>query len=363
VLGLAAEARGDNEQATAIFEQTLAMARQADLAWVIGWHVGHLGRAAAAQGAYDRAAALLTESLDVLRRVGDSQGASWSLQYLGRLATHQGDVPHAVALFEESLEASRNVGDTVGGAWALGHLGRLARLRGDHAEATRVLRESLTQFRAVGDRWGISWALGNMGRVAHDQRDLQRAEALFEESLVMCGDLVGRRGAVAYTLHYLGVVANDQGHYDRAVRLLGAAAALRKVSAVSPPDRSEQDHALAELRDALGEEKFTAAWEEGEAMSPEAATELALGNRRPATSLTAPESSSENDQPKSPLSAREHEVAVLLTRGLTNRQIAVEMVIAERTASTHVAHILNKLNFATRTQIAAWAVEHGLTDR
>ena len=60
------------------------------------------------------------------------------------------------------------------------------------------------------------------------------------------------------------------------------------------------------------------------------------------------------------LSARELEVVALLARGLTNRQIAEMLVISERTATTHVSHILNKLGFSSRSQIAAWAVERGL---
>ena len=65
-------------------------------------------------------------------------------------------------------------------------------------------------------------------------------------------------------------------------------------------------------------------------------------------------------QRSSPLSAREEEVAALIARGLTNRQIAAELVIAERTAGSHVAHILDKLGFTTRAQIAAWAAKRGL---
>jgi DNA-binding NarL/FixJ family response regulator len=53
-------------------------------------------------------------------------------------------------------------------------------------------------------------------------------------------------------------------------------------------------------------------------------------------------------------------VVALLVRGLTNRQVAEVLVISERTASTHVTHILNKLGVSTRAQIAAWAVEHGV---
>jgi DNA-binding NarL/FixJ family response regulator len=57
---------------------------------------------------------------------------------------------------------------------------------------------------------------------------------------------------------------------------------------------------------------------------------------------------------------REREVARLIARGLTNKQIAAELVIAEGTADRHVSNILGKLDFSTRAQVAAWAVEHAV---
>ena len=59
------------------------------------------------------------------------------------------------------------------------------------------------------------------------------------------------------------------------------------------------------------------------------------------------------------LTRREREVAMLVARGLTNRQIADALTIAEGTAGVHVDHILSKLGFRSRAQVAAWAVEHG----
>ncbi|TWP53978.1 AAA family ATPase [Lentzea tibetensis] len=56
------------------------------------------------------------------------------------------------------------------------------------------------------------------------------------------------------------------------------------------------------------------------------------------------------------LSPRETEVAALVADGLTNRQIAERLYISERTAQNHVQHVLTKLGFATRSQIAAWSV-------
>ena len=60
------------------------------------------------------------------------------------------------------------------------------------------------------------------------------------------------------------------------------------------------------------------------------------------------------------LTRREHEVALLIARGLSNRQIATTLVISERTATNHVEHIFNKLSFTSRAQVAAWATERRL---
>ena len=60
------------------------------------------------------------------------------------------------------------------------------------------------------------------------------------------------------------------------------------------------------------------------------------------------------------LSPRELEIAAMLAQGTSNRDIANELVISERTAEAHVEHIRNKLHVSTRGQIAVWAAQHGL---
>ncbi|MFD0491878.1 LuxR C-terminal-related transcriptional regulator [Saccharopolyspora spinosporotrichia] len=57
------------------------------------------------------------------------------------------------------------------------------------------------------------------------------------------------------------------------------------------------------------------------------------------------------------LTRREREVADLVARGLSNRQIAQQLVIAKRTSDSHIEHILTKLGFSSRAQIAAWVAE------
>jgi non-specific serine/threonine protein kinase len=65
-------------------------------------------------------------------------------------------------------------------------------------------------------------------------------------------------------------------------------------------------------------------------------------------------------RPRRTLTRREAEVAALVARGLTNRDIAGQLFVSVRTVEVHVDHILTKLGFHTRTQLAAWVHEEGL---
>jgi predicted ATPase/class 3 adenylate cyclase/DNA-binding CsgD family transcriptional regulator/tetratricopeptide (TPR) repeat protein len=365
MLGLAAEARGEIASATALHEESLALARMLSLGWVVGWLLGHLGRLAMLQGEYERATVLLEESLRHFEESGERQGAGWSYQYLARVMERQGNLERAAHLFEQALAASRDVGERIGIAWALGHLGRLARMGGDDGRAEELFGECLRIAREIGDQWCAAWTLGNLGRAALDRREYQRASALFEESLVLCRGLASPERPSAYPVHYLGVVANALGHPERAARLFGAAEALRESGGrlLSPADRAEHQHHVEAVRRVLDEELFHEGWADGRAMSFEQAVEYALvPPHTPRAPATEPVESA-SDSATSPLSARELEVALLLARGLTNRQVAEALVISERTASTHVTHILTKLGFSTRSQVAAWAVEHGLASQ
>jgi DNA-binding NarL/FixJ family response regulator len=63
------------------------------------------------------------------------------------------------------------------------------------------------------------------------------------------------------------------------------------------------------------------------------------------------------------LTERERSVAALIAQGKSNREIAGQLVVSERTVESHVANILFKLGFTSRTQVAAWVVEVGLGKR
>ncbi|RJL30766.1 ATP-binding protein [Bailinhaonella thermotolerans] len=105
-----------------------------------------------------------------------------------------------------------------------------------------------------------------------------------------------------------------------------------------------REHAEQRARAALGDAAFDAAYQRGARAERSEAAEYALGRPRPSPA----------GNPLAPLTPREQEIALLVAEGLSNREIAERLVIAKRTADSHVEHILAKLGFSTRAQIAAW---------
>ena len=81
--------------------------------------------------------------------------------------------------------------------------------------------------------------------------------------------------------------------------------------------------------------------------TPETASRAAPASMPPATM--------KNAFPAGALSRREREVALLVARGLSNREIAESLVVSVRTVEAHVTHLLTKLRLRSRAQIAVWA--------
>ena len=161
-------------------------------------------------------------------------------------------------------------------------------------------------------------------------------------------------------LEGLAQAASARGHCEHAARLFGAAEAQREIvgQRYEPVDQASHDQWVVPTRAALGDTHFAAAWAEGRALTLDQSVEYALA-------WVEPEKPGKARQPDrkpndDPLTVREREVAALVARGQTNREIAAALVISERTADAHVQNILNKLGFSSRAQIGAWAAEHGL---
>jgi DNA-binding CsgD family transcriptional regulator len=201
----------------------------------------------------------------------------------------------------------------------------------------------------------MATSLGDLGDVAHQQADYATALVLREESLTLWQQLEDPWG-LAYALEGFAELAAVQDQPGLVIRLVAAATVQREaIRAPRSPASAERMQRLVDsARQRLTRAQAAEAWAAGQRLSPAEAVLATTGLRHPdpVPVLAA--------QPIGRLSRREREVASLITRGLTNRQIADALVIGERTVHTHVANVLAKLELTSRTQIATWGVAHGL---
>jgi DNA-binding CsgD family transcriptional regulator len=319
------------------------------------------------QGDYPAAQSRYEESLAIFREAGESWGTAMALFSLGRLAMHHGHDATARSRLEESLAMFRRAGDRWFVAQLLNSLGDVARAREEYPEAGRLYEESLGLFRASGSKGGVASLLHNLGHLAHRRGDVQRAVELFGESLALFRDLGDLRG-VAECLVGAAGVAVSQGQPERAARLLGAAEALldRIGARISASNQADRDRTLAAVRAGLDEATFAAAWEAGWASPPEQVAGAALWGMGLTADLERTEDApgvstpAAPDRQSSPLTRREREVAALVARGLTDRQIAETLAITGGTVGVHLSNIFGKLDLHSRAQLAVWAAEHRL---
>jgi predicted ATPase/DNA-binding CsgD family transcriptional regulator len=302
------------------------------------------GLIARRRGELEQATTLFEESLALQRALGNRSGVAAAVANLGNIAFDFADYDRAVGLFQESLELYRSAGNRDGIALALNNVAIAHRELGHLERAVALHDEGLALRRELGDHAGIAQAVENLGRAALEQGDHRRAAALLREGLSMWRKLKDR-SPISLTLEDLGRVATLNGELLRAARVWGAAEAMRtRFGTPMPPHRRKRyAAAVADARAQIAEPRFEEAWAAGRQMSTEAAIDYAL---------------SDDDLPRvqapHPLSARELEVAELIARGLTSKAIAAQLVVSEKTVDTHADHIRQKLGLRSRAEIAAW---------
>jgi tetratricopeptide (TPR) repeat protein len=162
-------------------------------------------------------------------------------------------------------------------AFGLLNLGNVANDQGDFAQARPLYEESLAIWREMGNGMRIAEALSDLGKMMHAQGDHALARVHFEESLTLSHELGFKQG-IAQSLEAFAFLALQEAHPERAVRLWGAAAALREMirSPLAPDEREQQEREITVLQQTLGEDAFASAWAEGQAWTLEQAIEYAF---------------------------------------------------------------------------------------
>jgi ATP/maltotriose-dependent transcriptional regulator MalT len=350
--------QGSFAAAQDLYDEALPLFEQANEPWVLASALTGLAYIALSRTDYRVAQARLEKALPAWRDSGDQANVAIYLSNLGYLALQQEDYDVARARSEESVRLGRAAGDEWALSLALGGLGHALFGQGDIAAARPVLEESVLLGRQFGGH-RLAYNLDGLGRVATAEGDYAAAHSALRESLQILHE-IGDEAGIAQPIESIAALAAAEAQAECAVQLAAAAASIREARGVEPApiDRARVDHWLAPVRHALGPKVSARAWETGHVLSLERAIQMALATTQPTPRRRRlPIAPVPN---VSVLSQREQQVAALLAQNLSNRQIAGQLVITQRTVATHIEHILDKLGFASRHQIGAWAAERDL---
>lgn len=240
---------------------------------------------------------------------------------------------------------------TVSEAWRLlllVHYGAMHALQGDLPVAAGLFEETHSRSEEHGDQWARSYAVWGRGLVSFHAGELEEAETSLLRSIEMkrpFHDLLG----LALALDALAWVLAAKGQALPAARLVGAASWLWSTFGTdlfgSEFFTAQRAQCEAAARQALGDPAYVEAVGQGASASLDDTLGELVDNEpaQPAPRRT-----------KSLLTRREQEVAALVAEGLTNQEIADRLVISTRTAEAHVEHVLRKMDFRSRSQIATW---------
>ena len=324
---------------------------------VLAFALAGLASGARVAGDYQTAFAIGERTIQLLR---DSSGPLFylgmALLALGDVALQLGHYDTARERLDESLALARQAGDAFRIAHALNTLGDLARCEGNYTEAQRAYENSALLLREVGAQHDLASVLGNLGYTCLRLENIERATSLFSESMAIHRAQHNQPG-MKECLAGFAATAVLAGMPAAGVRLLAAAAAINGQPAASVwlATRIEIERYNDLARAGLPDTEFRAEQAAGRAMSLEQAVEYAQNLAlKPGIAPAARET-------PDGLTGREREVAALIGQGMTNGEIAVELVLSKRTVETHVSRILSKLGLTSRGQVMRWAIDHGLT--
>ncbi|MGW1667473.1 ATP-binding protein [Streptomyces sp. NPDC002324] len=301
------------------------------------------------QGDHTAAGQWLAEAGELCEQQDDPVVSADVMNFRGSLAIFQGRLEEAVSLFEDAVAAHMAAEGEASAVFPLFQLAA-ARVSLRDPRAAEAGSQVVALAEAHGERWGRAHALWTLGYDALERGDPGESLAPIRAGLEI------ERGfneplSAALMLETLAWVTASLGEYERAGLLLGTARGLwqdigTSISAFGPQMAAHHARCAESIGRALGPAAYERALARGGGHdSPGRAIDHALDTGpEPTAPATAP----------SPLTRREREVAALVAKGMSNRQIAAALVLSPRTVDSHVENIRAKLGFGSRAQIAGW---------
>jgi len=312
LLGLANLARETGDVAVAFSHSraSLALERQLGRHVRVARVLDHLAQCATAAGLDEQALPLTDEALALRRTLGDEVGMARTWWNRGVALLHLGDLDGAEQALERCLRVWRDMGDALGIGVATSFLGLVLALRGHTDRAAVLVAEELTMARTHGVMWGV---------------------------------ISGFMGA--------SLVLEQRNQPAQAAQFLGCVEAVTDATGliVKPPDQRLLDACRQRLCAALGAAAVEAAFQAGRALPLDEAIDAALAAFTQAAA--SPGARPAGHTADGHLTARERQIATLLVRGATNRQIATSLSLSPRTVDTHVSRILRKSGLASRAEL------------
>jgi DNA-binding CsgD family transcriptional regulator len=351
--------------AAALVEESLAISRE------IGWRAGeaysllNCGFIDRQRLQFGDAIAVTQAARAIAEEIDHLEWLTCAWHALGMYASDLLDPASARSNGERALTTARASGSLHFVHTAAGGLISNCIAGGDIKAATDVSRQFDPELpmRTVS-QWRVWLARAELALASGDpQHAIDITERIFEVVRDLPGE--GDIPAIALLRGDAFVALNDDIRAERSLRAAAEGASVREMR----PLLCRIHIALANLFDRTGRAKEARA---SVAVVHDIVERVSAGLPNPedgaayrdrVLAMLPRQSGPQPPSPRHPLTRREREVALLVAQGRSNREIADQLFVGERTVETHVGNILGKLDFASRAQIAAWVVESGLNQQ
>jgi DNA-binding NarL/FixJ family response regulator len=310
----------------------------------------------AAHGQLQEAQQLYREARHQYRALKLGFWEAVTLAYLANNLIELGDFDGARQAAEECLELGEGANFGFATSRSLRVLGRLAARDGMYERASHLLDQALAEQDEIGDAMGAIHTLRYQALIALDRNDPSAAATHMMRALSVVEATSDHLALASCLEATAGVLCTLRP--NEAAQLLGAARTLRRAAEAPawPIGQAYVDRWSMGLRHALGESSLAQQLAAGELLTADRAVEAAREWAAPFTMTTVAAAPTPTDQ----LTADQQTIAILIVRGYTNEQIALQLNTSPAAAREQIAHILDRLGLRNRAQIAAWAVANHL---